>query len=36
VFLEDEDGRHIDRKLGPWECIACPPGVIHGFQNDGL
>jgi len=19
-----------------WECIACPPGVIHGFQNDSL
>ncbi len=18
------------------ECIACPPGVIHGFRNDGL
>ena len=36
VFLEDEDGRRVSRKLGPWECIACPPGVIHGFQNDGL
>jgi mannose-6-phosphate isomerase-like protein (cupin superfamily) len=22
--------------LGPWECIACPPGVIHGFQNESL
>jgi len=36
VFLEDEDGRQVSRKLGPWECIACPPGVIHGFQNDNL
>src|SRR5579863_3592522 len=36
VFLEDASGRRIDRKLAPWECIACPPGVIHGFQNDGL
>jgi mannose-6-phosphate isomerase-like protein (cupin superfamily) len=36
VFLQDESGRRIDRKLGQWECIACPPGVIHGFQNDGL
>jgi oxalate decarboxylase/phosphoglucose isomerase-like protein (cupin superfamily) len=36
VFLQDESGRRIDRKLGPWECIACPPGVIHGFHNDGL
>src|SRR6266404_2881244 len=36
VFLQDETGRRIDRKLAPWECIACPPGVIHGFHNDGL
>ena len=36
VFLEDEIGGHIERKLGQWECIACPPGVIHGFRNDGL
>src|SRR6202044_1539264 len=25
VFLEDESGRHIDRKLGQWDCIPCPP-----------
>src|SRR5216683_516375 len=36
VFLEDEAGRRVSRKLAPWECIACPPGVIHGFQNEGL
>jgi oxalate decarboxylase/phosphoglucose isomerase-like protein (cupin superfamily) len=36
VFIEDEDGRQLWRKLGPWECIACPPGVIHGFQNESL
>ncbi|HMD63385.1 MAG TPA: cupin domain-containing protein [Stellaceae bacterium] len=36
VFLEDEDGRRVSRTLGQWECIACPPGVIHGFQNDSL
>jgi mannose-6-phosphate isomerase-like protein (cupin superfamily) len=36
VFLEDETGRRVSRKLAPWECIACPPGVIHGFQNEGL
>jgi len=36
VFLEDEGGHRVSRKLAPWECIACPPGVIHGFQNDGL
>ena len=23
-------------RLGPWECIACPPGVIHGYVNDSL
>ena len=36
VFLEDETGRQVSRKLGQWECIACPPGVIHGFHNDSL
>jgi oxalate decarboxylase/phosphoglucose isomerase-like protein (cupin superfamily) len=36
VFLEDETGRRLSTRLGPWECIACPPGVIHGFQNDSL
>ena len=36
VFVEDETGHRVTRKLGPWECIACPPGVIHGFDNDGL
>ena len=34
AFIEDEDGRRIDIRLGPWECIACPPGVIHGYVND--
>lgn len=36
VFLEDETGRRLDVRLGPWECIACPPGIIHGYVNDGL
>jgi mannose-6-phosphate isomerase-like protein (cupin superfamily) len=36
VFLEDESGRHLERRLGQWECIACPPGVIHGYRNDSL
>ena len=26
----------ITTRLGPWECISCPAGVIHGFQNDSL
>jgi len=34
VFVEDEAGKRVSRVLGPWECISCPPGVIHGYQND--
>jgi mannose-6-phosphate isomerase-like protein (cupin superfamily) len=36
VFLEDEAGKRVDVRLGPWECIACPAGVIHGYINDSL
>ena len=36
VFVEDEGGRRLSRTLGPWECISCPPGVIHGYQNESL
>jgi len=36
AFLEDESGKRLDVRLGPWECIACPPGVIHGYINDSL
>jgi mannose-6-phosphate isomerase-like protein (cupin superfamily) len=36
VFLEDETGRRVSRRLGPWECISCPPGVVHGYLNDSL
>lgn len=36
VFIEDERGRRVTRRLGPWECISCPPGIIHGYVNDGL
>ena len=36
VFIEDEPGKRVSRVLGPWECIACPPGVIHGYQNESL
>jgi oxalate decarboxylase/phosphoglucose isomerase-like protein (cupin superfamily) len=36
AFLEDESGKRIYTKLGPWECISCPPGVIHGYINDSL
>jgi oxalate decarboxylase/phosphoglucose isomerase-like protein (cupin superfamily) len=36
AFIQDESGRRIDIRLGPWECIACPPGVIHGYVNESL
>ena len=29
-------GRRFTTRLGRWECISCPAGVIHGFQNDSL
>lgn len=36
VFLEDEAGERLWTRLAPWECIACPAGVIHGFENRSL
>ena len=31
VFFDDENtGERIEKRLGPWECAACPPGVVHG------
>src|SRR5579864_7681686 len=36
VFLGDEAGNRVETRLGPWECISCPPGVIHGYVNDSL
>ena len=36
VFVEDESGGRVTTRLGPWECISCPAGVIHGYQNDSL
>jgi mannose-6-phosphate isomerase-like protein (cupin superfamily) len=36
VFIEDETGRRLTYRLGPWECISCPPGVIHGYDNESL
>ncbi len=36
VFVQDEDGRKIEKRLGPWECLACPAGVIHGYHNNSL
>jgi quercetin dioxygenase-like cupin family protein len=36
VFLEDGDGRRAETVLGRWDCISCPAGVVHGFENAGL
>jgi mannose-6-phosphate isomerase-like protein (cupin superfamily) len=37
VFIEEEGtGHRIDKRLGPWECISCPPGVVHGYINESL
>lgn len=36
VFLETEDGERVSETLGPWECISCPAGVIHGYINESL
>jgi oxalate decarboxylase/phosphoglucose isomerase-like protein (cupin superfamily) len=36
VFVEDEEGNRKEVRLGPWECISCPPGVIHGYVNNSL
>lgn len=36
VFVEDEKGRRLTTRLGKWECVACPPGVIHGYDNNSL
>jgi quercetin dioxygenase-like cupin family protein len=34
VFIEDEAGRRLSQVLDPWDLIACPAGVIHGYAND--
>src|SRR3954462_3591156 len=36
VFVEDENGKRITTRLGPWECISTPAGVIHGYENASL
>ena len=36
VFIEDEQGSRKTTRLAKWECISCPPGVIHGYQNTSL
>jgi mannose-6-phosphate isomerase-like protein (cupin superfamily) len=36
VFLDDESGDRRVVRLGKWECISCPAGVIHGYVNASL
>ena len=36
VFVEDDQGGKVSTTLGNWDCIACAPGVIHGYINDSL
>lgn len=34
VFIEDESGKRLSDELGPWDMIACPQGVVHGYVNE--
>src|SRR5262249_29508287 len=36
VFFEEDMGDRLTRPLGPWDCVACPPGVVHGYINASL
>jgi mannose-6-phosphate isomerase-like protein (cupin superfamily) len=36
VFFEDETGKRIYERLGPWECVSAPAGVVHGYDNRSL
>jgi mannose-6-phosphate isomerase-like protein (cupin superfamily) len=36
VFFEDGKGERVEAVLGDWDCVSCPAGVIHGFENVGL
>ena len=36
AFIEDEEGNRLTTHLGKWDCITCPPGVIHGYDNNSL
>jgi mannose-6-phosphate isomerase-like protein (cupin superfamily) len=36
VFFEDEAGQRAEATLGPWDCVSCPAGVMHGYENVGL
>ncbi len=36
VFFEDATGHRAEATLGPWDCVSCPAGVVHGYLNAGL
>ncbi len=36
VFFEDQAGNRTEVVLGPWDCVSCPAGVIHGYHNNTL
>ena len=36
VFFQDAAGSRVETVLGRWDCVSCPDGVIHGFENVGL
>jgi mannose-6-phosphate isomerase-like protein (cupin superfamily) len=36
VFFEDNEGKRAETVLGRWDCVSCPAGVLHGFENVGL
>ena len=36
VFFEDGEGRQAETVLGRWDCVSCPAGVVHGYENVGL
>ena len=36
VFIQKEGGEKRWSRLGPWDCISCPPGIIHGYENRSL
>ena len=31
VFVEDDNGNRVTRRLGPWDCVSCPPGGWPGI-----
>ncbi len=35
VFYETLDGKRVSAKLGKYDVASCPPGIPHGFHNDG-